>query len=118
MKNLMPPEEWPVIDARLDVKFLMLQLERGMCDFTALSEWLGTFLRRFCSPTRDLLLHKMTSAIRSGVENADVHSIVHGLNTIFEVLQGMKLVSWPTVSIQDSVHLIAKFCFRTPPIIP
>lgn len=118
MKNLLPSEEWPVIDARLDVRFLMLQLERGICDFTALSEWLGKFLRRFCSPTRDTLLHKMTSAIRSGVENADVHSIVHGLITMFEVLQGMKLVSWPTIPMQDSVHLITNICFRTPPIIP
>lgn len=93
MKHSLPSEEWPVIDARLDVGFLMLQLERGICDFTALSEWLGRSLRRFCSPTRDCLLHTMTSAIRSGVENADIGSIVHGLTTIFEILQGMKLVS-------------------------
>lgn len=118
MKNLLPSEESAMIDARLDVRFLMLQLERGICDFTALSEWLGKYLTRFCSPARDLLIHKMTSAIRSGVENADVHSIVHGLNTIFEVLQGMKLVSWPTFLIQDSLKLTTKMCFRTPPINP
>lgn len=104
MKDLLPCEEWPMIDARLDVTFLMLQLERGICDFTALSEWLSNLLARFCSPTRDRLLHTMTSAIRSGVENADVHCLVKGLVTIFEILQGMKLVSWPKVPIGASDH--------------
>ena len=104
MKDLLPSEEWHMIDARLDVTFLMLQLERGICNFTALSEWLSNLLGRFCSPTRDHLLHTMTSAIRSGVENADVPCLVNGLITVFEILQGMKLVSWPTILILYSVY--------------
>lgn len=117
LKDLLPSEEWPMIDARLDVTFLMLQLQRGICDFTALSEWLSNLLGRFCSPTRDRLLHTMNSAIRSGVENADVRCIVNGLITIFEILQGIKLVSWPNIPILKSVHLITKMCSRTLPII-
>ena len=44
----------------------------------------------------------MTSAIRLGVENANVDSIVYGLITLFEILQGMTLVSCPTVFMLDS----------------
>lgn len=98
LKHSLPSEEWPAIDARLDVRFLMQQLERGIYDFTALSEWFANFLRRFCSPRRVCLLHTMTSAIRLGVENAKTDSIIHGLTIIFEILQGMSLVSWPTDS--------------------
>lgn len=93
LKHALPPAVWPVIDARLDVSLLMQQLEHRVCSFTALSDWLGNFLRRFCSRRRYCQLHTMTSSIRSGVENADSDSIVRGLSTIFEILQGMSLVS-------------------------
>lgn len=98
LKRSLPSEEWTIIDARLDVKLLVQQLEHGICDLTALSDWLGNFVRRFCSPARECLLHTMTSAIRSGVENAEADTIVHGFVTIFEILQAMNLVSRPTVS--------------------
>ena len=94
LKHLLPSKEWPAIDARLNVRFLMQQLEHGVCNFTVLGDWLGKFLRRFCSPTRYFLLHIMPSAIRLGVEKSDKDRIVHGLKTIFELLQGMNLVSW------------------------
>ena len=92
LKHSLPPEEWPAIDARLDVGLLMQQLEHGICDFTALSNSLGNFLRRFCSPRLHCLLHTMTSAIRLGVENAETESIIHGLKTILEIVQEMSLV--------------------------
>ena len=93
LKHLLPSEQWPIIDAALDVRLLMQQLEHGICDLIALSEWLSKYLRRFCSPTRDCLLDKITSAIRSGVENAKTERILHGLITTFEVLYLMNLVS-------------------------
>lgn len=93
LEHALPPQEWPAIDAWLDVRLLMQQLEHGICDFTALSDSLGNFLRRFCSTRLHCLLHTMTSAIRLGVENAETESITHGLKTILEVLQGMSLVS-------------------------
>ena len=92
LKHSLHPREWPSIDASLDIGFLMQQLEHGVCDFTALSHWLAKSLRRHCSPKQDRLLHTMISAIRLGVENADANSIVQGLITIFEILQGMNLV--------------------------
>lgn len=117
LKHLLPSEEWPIIDARLDVRFLMQQLEHGLCDFTALSDWLGNFLRHFCSPTRDCLLHTMTSAIRLGIKNAKTDSIVSGLKTIFEILQGMNLVSWPTVLVLDSMDPTVNMSSRMLPTI-
>ena len=93
LKHLLPLEEWPVIDARLDVRLLMQQLEHGICDFTALSDWLGNLLKPFCSATRGGLLLTMSSTIRFGVENAEVKHIITGLKTMFEVLEGINLVS-------------------------
>ena len=93
LKHLLPSEEWPVIGAALDVRLLTQQLEHGVYDFRALSDWLGDYLIRFCSPMRDCMAHTMTSAIRSGVENTETSSIVDGLKNIFEMLQGMSLVS-------------------------
>ena len=92
LKHLLPSEEWPVIDAALDVRLLTQQLEHGVYDFRALSDWLGDYLTRFCSPMRDCMAHKMTSAIRLGVENTETSSILDGLKNIFEILQGMSLV--------------------------
>ena len=92
LKHLLPSEEWPVIDAVLDVRLLTQQLEHGVHDFGALSDWLGDYLTRFCSPMRDCMAHTMTSAIRSGVEKTEASSILDGLKTIFEILQGMSLV--------------------------
>ena len=102
LKRSLPFKEWSIIDERLDVSFLMQQLERGDCEFVALSDWLGNFLRQFCSPAQGYLLHTMTSAIRFGIENANVESTVHGLIIMLEILQEMTLVSCPTVLILDS----------------
>ena len=118
LKLIMPSEEWPVIDAALDARFLMQQLEHGVCDFVALSDWLGNHLRRFCSPTQDCLLHTMTSAVRSGVENAETDSIVDGLVAVFEILQGMKLVSCPQGLNPNFKNLTADICARRLPTIP
>ena len=93
LKHLLPSEQWPTIDAALDVRLIMQQLEHGICDLIALSDWLSNYLRRFCSPTRDSLLDTITSAIRLGVENAKTEHILHGLITTFEVLYVMNLVS-------------------------
>ena len=93
LKHLLPLEEWPVIDARLDVRLLMQQLKHRICDFTALSDWLGKLLKPFCSATRGDLLLTMSSTIRSGVENAEIKHIITGLKTMFEVLEGISLVS-------------------------
>ena len=93
LKHLLPFEKWPVIDARLDVGLLMQQLEHRACDFTALSDWLGNLLKPFCSATRGDLLLIMSSSIRFGVENAEIKHIVTGLKTMFEVLEGINLVS-------------------------
>ena len=93
LKHLLPSEEWPIIDAALDVRLLTQQLEHGVYDFRALSDWLGDYLTRFCSPMRDFMAHTMTSAIRLGVENTETSNILDGLKTIFEMLQRMSLVS-------------------------
>ena len=104
LKHLLPSEQWPMVEAVLDVRLLVQQLEHGICDLIALSDWLSNYLRRFCSPTRDCILETMASAIRLGVENANIDSIVHGLITMFEVFRGMSMVSYPSFRFNDFDH--------------
>ena len=118
LKHVLPSEEWPIIDAAVDVRLLMQQLEHGICDFIALSDWLGNYLRRFCSPARNRQLHTMTSAIRLGVENAETDSVVDGLITVFEILQGMNLVSWRYSLNLKSTNSTTDVCSRMLPIFP
>ena len=93
LKHLLPLGQWPVIDARLDVGLLMQQLEHRICDFTALSDWLGNLLKPVCSAKQSDLILTMNSTIRFGVENAEINHIITGLKTMFEVLEGINLVS-------------------------
>ena len=118
LKHLLPSEEWPVIDAAVDVRLLAQQLEHGVCDFMALSDWLGDYLRRFCSPMRDCMIHTMTSAIRLGVENADTSSILDGLMTVLETLQAMSLVSLSGRLSENSTNLTTIVCPRILRITP
>ena len=98
-KSLLPVDEWSSIDARLDVELLTQEMKHGLCDFTNLSDWLGSLLRRFCSPARDHLIDEMTSAIQFGVLNAQPRSTANGLMSIFDILQTMKLVTSIPISI-------------------
>ena len=93
LKSLLPIEEWPAIDARLDVNLLVQELGNDVYDFSALSDWLGTLLRRFVLPERSHLVNLMTVRIRDGVRIQNVGVTVDGLVRLFSILEIMKLVS-------------------------
>lgn len=93
LKTLVPMSEWPAVDTRLDVDLLMQQLEKGVCDILALSQWLSSLLLGSCSPMRDCLVANMVSIIRRGVENEHAGRIAEGLKHLFYILENMKLVS-------------------------
>ena len=93
IKSLLPIEEWPTIDAGLDADLLVQELDNDACNFTALSDWLGTLLRRFMLPERRYLVDLMIAKIRDGVRNVDIDLIVDGLIRVFGILEVMKLVS-------------------------
>lgn len=96
LKTLVPPEEWPTVDERLDIDLLMQQLEKGVCDIVALSKWLSVLMLGSCSPLRDSLIESIVPTIQEGVDNDNVGEIVDGLRRLFHALEMMKLVSAAT----------------------
>ena len=96
LKTLVPPEEWPTVDERLDIDLLMQQLEKGVCDIVALSKWLSVLMLGSCSPLRDSLIESIVPTIHDGVDNDNVGEIVNGLRRLFHALEMMKLVSAST----------------------
>ena len=104
LKSLLPPDEWPAIDAWLDIDLLVQEVESNACDFRGLVEWLGSLLKRFCFAARHDLLHNMTSRMRGGVENQDTAEILNGLMQMFSILEVMKLVRmFPCVQWRHNV---------------
>ena len=93
LKSLLPNEEWPALDARLDADLLVQGLENDVYDFSALSDWLGALLRRFVLSERTHLVDSMTVKIRDGVRDMKAGVIVDGLAQVFGILEIMKLVS-------------------------
>lgn len=93
LKTLVPVYEWPTVDTRLDVDLLIQQLEKGVCDILALSQWLSSLLLGSCSPMRDCFVATMVSIIRRGVESEHAGCIAEGLKHLFYILENMKLVS-------------------------
>lgn len=93
LKTLVPVSEWPAVDTRLDVDLLIQQLEKGVCDILALSQWLSSLLLGSCSPMRDGLVADMVRMIRRGVESEHAGYIAEGLKHLFYILENMKLVS-------------------------
>ncbi|MCJ1468640.1 hypothetical protein MMC07_007269 [Pseudocyphellaria aurata] len=91
LKTLVPMSEWPAVDTRLDVDLLIQQLEKGVCDILALSQWLSSLLLGSCSPMRDCLVANMVSIIRRGVESEHAGRIAEGLKYLFYILENMKL---------------------------
>ena len=101
LKGLLPEEEWPTIDRRLDISLLVQQLDNDAADFVNLSDWLGSLLRKFCSPERHHMITSMTSTIRLGVYNRDVGRLSNGLMHVFEILEVMKLVCYHHISSEE-----------------
>ena len=93
LKTLLSEEKWPALDGRLDVELLTQELRHGVCDFSALIEWLGFLLRASCSPHRDEELGNIISTMKRGVQVSDACVIAGGLQQFFDMLEMMKIVS-------------------------
>lgn len=93
LKTLVPESEWATVDAHLDIRLLIQELENGVCDIVALSEWLGDLLQGSCSPMRDSSVQATVTTIQKGVEKENARLIISGLKSLFGILETMKLVS-------------------------
>ena len=105
LKSLLPRDQWPAIDARLDVDLLVQELRNDACDFVALSEWLGTLLRRFVSPDRALLIDSMICKMHDGVRNKDIGEILDSFKRTFQILEVLTLVSLHHMPQQHTLSL-------------
>lgn len=92
LKDLVPERDKAMVDDQLDVPMLMQKIEKGVCDFVSLSQWLAHLLKAHCAPMRDEWVDKMVEQTKIGVEDFSSRSIVDGLQMLLGILEAMKLV--------------------------
>ncbi|OXV07366.1 hypothetical protein Egran_04869 [Elaphomyces granulatus] len=91
LKTLVPEHNHPTVMQSLDVPLLMQQVEKGVLDLERLSEWLARILTMHCAPMRDEWANRMAEQIRAGFRMQDMEKIASGLETLFVILEAMKL---------------------------
>ncbi|RAR12499.1 camp-mediated signaling protein sok [Stemphylium lycopersici] len=111
IKSLVPDCDHSRVDEHLDVDLLMQSIERGVCDFVRLAEWMAHLLKEHCAPMRDVWVDEMVAATRHGAATQDSKQIVFGLRTLFGILEAMKLDvanhqirNLKTLLIEDTVN--------------
>lgn len=93
IKTLVPERDHPSVMQNLEVSLLMQQVRKGVLDMVALAEWLAALLKTHCAPMRDEWADRMVEQVTVGSQSQDPKEIVNGLQTLFAILEAMKLVS-------------------------
>lgn len=92
LKTLVPERDHPSIMQNLDVSLLMQQIRKGVLDMVGLANWLSALLKMHCAPMRDEWADRMVEHISLGSQSQNPVGIVNGLQTLFAILEAMKLV--------------------------
>jgi hypothetical protein len=92
LKTLVPERDHPGVMQNLDISFLMQQVRKGVLDLVGLSTWLAGLLKTHCAPMRDQVADEMVAKITMGYAHQDMGKVIHGLRTLFGILEMMKLV--------------------------
>jgi hypothetical protein len=92
LKTLVPERDHPAVTQNLEVTLLMQQVRKGVLDMVGIASWLARLLKTHCAPMRDEWADRMVEQISSGSESQDSMEIVRGLQTLFAILEAMKLV--------------------------
>lgn len=95
LKTLVPERDHPSIMQNLDVSLLMQQIRKGVLDMVGMANWLAALLKTHCAPMRDEWSDCMVDQIREGSQSQNPRGIVNGLQTLFAILEAMKLVGRP-----------------------
>jgi hypothetical protein len=112
IKTLVPERDHPTVMQNLEVPLLMQQIRKGVLDMLALAKWLAALLKTHCAPMRDEWADCMVEQIEKGSKSQEPREIVNGLQTLFAILEAMKLVSYlPSSLISSHLH----FTSRTSP---
>jgi hypothetical protein len=64
-----------------------------------LATWLAALLKTHCAPMRDEWADRMVEQIKEGSLSQEPREIVNGLQTLFSILEAMKLVRYKQPSI-------------------
>lgn len=92
LKTLVPERDHPSVMQNLEVPLLMQQIRKGVLDMVGVASWLATLLKTHCAPMRDEWADRMVKQISSALESQDPVGVVNGLQTLFAILEAMKLV--------------------------
>lgn len=92
LKTLVPERDHPSVMQNLDVALLMQQIQKGVLDMVGVAQWLAALLKTHCAPMRDEWADQMVEHISVGSQSQDSMEIVRGLQTLFAILEAMKLV--------------------------
>lgn len=95
LKSLVPERDYQRVDEHLDVRMLMQEIERGVCDMVALVEWTARLLKEHCAPMRDTWVDEMVQHMRIGAGEQNLQEIVLSLSRLLALLETMKLVCGP-----------------------
>ncbi|KAJ5105453.1 hypothetical protein NUU61_002800 [Penicillium alfredii] len=91
IKTLVPERDHPSVMHNLEVPLLMQQIRKGVLDMLALATWLAALLKTHCAPMRDEWVDRMVEQITEGSQSQEPQEIVNGLQTLFAILEAMKL---------------------------
>lgn len=109
LKTLVPERDHPSVMQNLEVSLLMQQIRKGVLDMVGVASWLATLLKTHCAPMRDEWADLMVKQISSALQSQDSRGVVIGLQTLFAILEAMKLVSTHFLaSAQDRLLMLTE----------
>ncbi|KAB8269096.1 T-complex protein 11-domain-containing protein [Aspergillus minisclerotigenes] len=91
LKTLVPERDHPSVMQNLEVPLLMQQIRKGVLNMVDVANWLAALLKTHCAPMRDEWADRMVEQISSGSRSQNALEIVGGLQTLFAILEAMKL---------------------------
>ncbi|KAJ5673855.1 hypothetical protein N7462_009294 [Penicillium macrosclerotiorum] len=116
IKTLVPERDHPSVIQNLEVPLLMQQIRKGVLDMVALATWMATLLKTHCAPMRDEWADRMVQQITEGSQSQDPKEIVNGLQTLFAILEAMKLDvanhqirTFRVLLIEDTVPFLTEY---------
>lgn len=89
--SLLPIKDRAPVLEIMDIDLLVQQLSHGSFDFVSMSNWLGEVFKSHCAPMRDQWVSDMMAKFHVAYTDNSVEKLVHGLRTIFFILEAMKL---------------------------
>ncbi|KAJ5542192.1 hypothetical protein N7461_008195 [Penicillium sp. DV-2018c] len=116
IKTLVPECDHSVVMQNLEVPLLMQQIHKGVLDMVTLATWLAALLKTHCAPMRDEWADHMVEQVRQGSQSQNPAEIVNGLQTLFNILEAMKLDvanhqirAFRGVLIEDTVPFLQEY---------